>query len=98
MMFTASNIEKPVRGRFICIKDSIYKLIDQYEGQKLSFSYQNYEDLLIKYPQKKKYVWALYGNPISRVRLRQIGVTKKILNDPFVKRVLVPFKSIGGNR
>jgi len=79
-------------------KDSIYKLIDQYKGQKISFTHQNYKDLLGKFPYKEKYVWALYGNPISSTRLKQIPVTKTILNDSSVKRVLVPFKSIGGNR
>lgn len=79
-------------------KDSIYKLIATHHTQSLSFTHQNYIELHKKFPKREKYVWALYGNPLGRSRRQQIGITREILKDSTVKRLLVPFKSIGGNR
>jgi hypothetical protein len=79
-------------------KDSIYKLIKNYNKQSISFTYLNYEYLCNKFPEREKFVWALFGNPFGKTRIEQIASTRKILKDSTVKRLLVPFKSIGGNR
>lgn len=79
-------------------KDSIYGVIKHNSDQHISFSHQNYEDLQRAFPLRTKYVWTLYGKPISRSRFKQVSITREILRDTTVKRMLVPFKSIGGNR
>lgn len=79
-------------------KDSIYKLIMTYNQQSISFTHQNYIELHKKFPRREKFVWALYGNPLGKSRVHQIRITRRILKDTTVKRLLVPFKSIGGNR
>lgn len=79
-------------------KDSICNLIKKHNKQSISFTYLNYKYLHNKFPKREKFVWALFGNPYGRTRLNQINLTRKILKDSTVKRLLVPFKSIGGNR
>ncbi|MGB0974207.1 MAG: hypothetical protein ACPGU9_04365 [Flavobacteriaceae bacterium] len=82
----------------LCYKDSIYNLIARYNKQSISFTHHNYNELHHKFPLRHKYVWALFGHPLGKTRLKQMHSTRQILKDSTVKRLLVPFKSIGGNR